>query len=158
MKKSTIAGLAALALAVSGLCANSRAFAQDAAPTVPAMPSVPEAPAVPAAAAPAMDAAAAAAKPMKAKKPKGAGGLAKTPVVFKNSSGLGLVELDAVISGRQDSAKIAGPLATGKTVRVMVARDATCLFDIHASYDDGSTGDASGLDLCKQKTITLTPP
>ncbi len=147
MNKSTMAALAALVLGASGLCSNSRAFAQVAAPAVPA-----------AAAAPAMDAAAATAKPVKAKKPKKAGGMAKTPVVVKNSSGLGLVQLDVVISGQQESVKIAGPLATGKTIKVLVAHDTTCLFDIHASYDDGSTGDASGLDLCKQKTINLTPP
>ena len=155
MNTSKIAALAVLALGATSFCASSSAFAQAAAPAVPAAPSVP---AAGEAAAPAMDAAAAAAKPMKAKMPKKASGMAKTPVVVKNSSGLGLVELDAVISGRQDSVKIAGPLATGKTIKAMVAHDATCLFDLHASYDDGSTGDASGVDLCKQKTINLTPP
>jgi hypothetical protein len=149
MNKSTIAALAALAPGVSGL-ANSGASAQDAAPAAPATPSVPAAATVPATAA--------TAKPMTARKPKKAVGMSKTPVVVKNSSGLGLVQLDAVISGQQEPVKIAGPLATGKTIKVMVARDTTCLFDIHASYDDGSTGDASGSDLCKQKAINLTPP
>ena len=148
MKKMTIVTLAALALGAVSACG---AFAQAAAPAAPAAPAV---------AAPAADAAAPATmakkvkKPRKAMKPKG---LPKTPVTVANNSGLGLVELDAVLSGQQDSVKLAGPLESGKKIKVMVAHDKACLFDIHASYDDGSSGDATGLDLCKEKTINLTP-
>lgn len=150
MKKMTIVTLAALALGAASACG---AFAQVAAPAEPATPAVAAPAATDAAATPAM-------MPKKAKKPKKAmkpKGMAKTPVTVENNSGLGLVELDAMLSGQQNSVKLAGPLESGKKIKVMVAHDKACLFDIHASYDDGSTGDANGLDLCKEKTINLTP-
>ena len=69
----------------------------------------------------------------------------------------GLVELDATMAGQAEPAKLAGPLADGKKAKAMVAHDKACLFDIHASFDDGSTSDASGIDLCRDKAINLTP-
>ena len=95
---------------------------------------------------------------MKAKKPMKGAGLPTTPVTIKNSAGVGLLQLDAVVAGQQEPAKIAGPLESGKTVRAMVPHDKSCQVDLHGSFEDGSTLDASGVDVCKQKTINLTPP
>ena len=150
MKKMTIMTWAALALGAASGCG---AFAQVTAPAAPAIPAVAAPAATDAAATPAMMSKKAK-KPKRTMKPKG---MPKTPVTVENNSGLGLVELDAVLVGQQNSVKLAGPLESGKKIKVVVAHDKACLFDIHASYDDGSTGDATGLDLCKAKSINLTP-
>jgi len=146
MKTSLIAVLAVLALGFA-----SPAFAQTAAPAAPAPAA--------AAAAPAGDAAASMAKkPMKPKKAAKGSGLPKTPVTIKNSSGLALVELSAMAPGLSEPAKILGALAADKSASAMVPHDKTCLVDLHGSFEDGSTVDASGVDVCKQKKLNLTPP
>ena len=155
MKKTTLASAAALTLGLACLGFASGAFAQAAAPAIPAAGA-----AVDAAKGAAMDAGAdAMAKPKKMKpmKKMRAKAMPKVTVTVSNHSGLGLVELDAAMSGGADSAKIAGPLADGKKATVSVVHDKACLFDLHASFDDGSTSDGAGVDLCKERTINLTP-
>jgi hypothetical protein len=149
MKKAMFAAIAALALGAGDVSFGSRAFAQAAAPAPDAA-----APAADAAAAPADATAKKVAKKMAKKKVKAA---AKVTVVITNNSGLGLMELDVAMSGQAESTKVAGPLAAGKKASATIAHDKACLFDIHGSYDDGSTVDSTGVDLCKDKQLNLTP-
>jgi hypothetical protein len=145
--KRTLLTAAACALAFGFAQA---AFAQAAAPA----PAAAAGAATDAAAGAATDAAAKATKAAKTAKPKSTA-MPKTPVTVANNSGIGLIELDVAMAGQQDVVKIAGPLAAGKKATASVAHDASCLFDIHATYDDGSIGDATGVNLCKDKTINL---
>lgn len=108
-------------------------------------------------AAPATDAAGAAsdAAPHKAKaKPKKAA-LPKVDVVVTNKRSVALTELVAAPSGSPESKKIAGPLAPGKKVVVHLPHDKACLFDLHGAYEDGTSTDADGVALCKDKKIDL---
>jgi len=39
---------------------------------------------------------------------------------------------------------------------VHLTHDKACLFDLHGDYADGTTTEAAGIDLCKDKTLNLT--
>ncbi len=155
MKKTLLASAAALTLGLACLGFGQTAFAQAAAPAVPAAGAAADA--AKGAAADAADAAMAKPKKMAPLKKMKVKAMPKVSVTVSNKSGQGLVELDAAISGGAESAKIAGPLADGKKTVVSVAHDKACLFDLHATFDDGSTSDGSGVDLCKDKKVNFTP-
>ncbi|MGO4871645.1 MAG: hypothetical protein ACLPGW_13710 [Roseiarcus sp.] len=96
--------------------------------------------------------AAAPAKP-KAKPKKAAPTVA---VVVTNKREVALTELLASPAGSPESKKIVSRLAPGKKVVVHLEHDKACLFDLHGVYADGTTTDADGVELCKDKTINLT--
>ena len=49
-------------------------------------------------------------------------------------------------------------LATGEQASITFPHGETeCNFDIRATYDDGDTTDARGVNLCTTTTVTLTP-
>ena len=68
----------------------------------------------------------------------------------------GADHLLASAAGSPESKKIVGELAPGKKIVVHLTHDKDCLFDLHGDYEDGSTTDAVGVALCKDKTINLT--
>lgn len=108
-------------------------------------------------AAPAADAAGApdAAAPQKPKpKPKKVGP-PRVDVVISNNRSVELTALLAAPAGSPDTKKIAGPLAPGKKVVVHLPHDKACLFDLHGDYADGTTTDAQGIELCKEKKLNL---
>jgi hypothetical protein len=126
-----------LGLLTGALLATSAATAQTAAPAGDAAGAAP------------------AAAPDKSKaKPKKAA-MAKVDVVVSNNRSVGLTELLAAPAGGADSKKIAGPLAPGKKVVVHLPHDKACLFDLHGAYDDGTSTDVQGVELCKDKKIDL---
>ncbi len=137
--KQAIAATAIGAYVAGGALLSGAAWAQTAAPAAPA------------AATDAANSAADSAKP----KPKPKAGKPVINVVVKNGRKVGLVELDAAISGSGKSTKIAGPLAAGKKTVAHLQHDKTCQFDLHGTYDDGTTTDNDGVELCKDKTINL---
>ncbi len=83
------------------------------------------------------------------------GGTARVDVVVTNDRAVPLTALVASPSGSPDSKKIAGPLAAGKKVVVHLAHDKACLFDLHGDYADGTSTEAEGVALCKDKKINL---
>ena len=96
----------------------------------------------------------------KAKKPKKAAAKAKklpfVTVTVTNNRTVGLVQLDAVITGSGgDSVKLVGALGEGKKAVAHVAHDKDCLFDLHGTYADGATLDETSVDLCKDRKINL---
>lgn len=140
--------LSCLAVALAGALVAGAAHAQMAAPAAPDAPMA-------AAAADAGDQVAA-----KMKKPKKADAKAKklpfVTVTVTNNRTVGLVELDALISGSTgDSVKVVGALGEGKKAVAHVAHDKPCLFDLHGSYADGATLDETGVNLCKDSKINL---
>ena len=97
---------------------------------------------------------AAPAKPAMKPKPKKPA-MASVSVTIANKRSVGLTDLQASESGTGKTKKIAGPLAAGKKTVVSLTHGKDCLFDLSAVYDDGSTMDAAGVDLCADKTINL---
>jgi hypothetical protein len=77
-------------------------------------------------------------------------------VVVTNKRAVALTDLLASAAGSPESKKIVGELAPGKKIVVHLTHDKDCLFDLHGDYEDGSTTDAVGVALCKDKTINLT--
>jgi len=127
------------ALAAFALLAASAAQAQD----------TPKADAPPP---PATDAAPAKAAVKMAKKVHK--GPVSVKVVVTNARAVGLAELTAAPDGGEAKTILKG-LAPGKKKVVSVAHGKTCVFDLHAVYDDSSTTDNAAVDLCKDKSINL---
>jgi cell division septation protein DedD len=121
---------AALAAALCGLIA-APALAQNAAPA-------------PAAAAPA--------KP----KPKTPSGAPTATVTVTNSRKTDLVQLQAAESGSAKWTKVLGALKAGKQASAIVPHGFNCRVDLHGTFADGQSMDASDVDVCAQKTLNLT--
>jgi len=103
----------------------------------------------------AADAAKAAAKPH----PKEAKPAAKqnpvAVVTVTNKRAVALTELDATPVGGGEAVKILANLAPGKKATAKVTHGKDCAFDLRGAFDDGSTTEMPGVDLCKVKTLNL---
>lgn len=143
---------AALALALGGavLIASAPAGAQSMFNTTPA----------PAAEAVAQEAGAAATRAAApARKPAAKKVAAKnaTKVNVINKRGATLVEL-AVVSKSAANAQpqiVAAGLTAGKRKTSNLAKNGGCVYDVSGEFDDESTIEVSGLDLCRDANINL---
>jgi hypothetical protein len=126
MRRRTLA--VALAAALCGLIA-APALAQNAAP-----------------------AAAAPAKP----KPKTPADAPTVTVTVTNSRKADLVQLQAAESGSANWKKVLGAVKAGKQASAKVPQGANCRVDLHGTFADGQSMDASDVDVCTQKTLNLT--
>jgi hypothetical protein len=108
--------------------------------------------------APAADAAGAeapakpAVKPHKAKAKGGAS--ATATIIVTNKRAVALTSLDAAQAGGEP-VTILKALAPGKKATARVKHGKDCAFDLHGAFEDGSTTDMPGVDLCKEKTFNL---
>ena len=131
--------------ALAGLIAASAARAQTAEPAAPAAPAVSAPAAAPAAAAPA---------PKKAKKK--ANSASSVSVTVQNSRSADLTELQAAVSGSDTFEKVLGKLKAGKKTGAHVPKGKDCQIDLHATFADGQTTEATGVDVCADKVLNLT--
>ncbi len=122
----------ALAVALFGLIA-APALAQNAEPA-------------PAAAAPAKP------KP----KPKTPAGAPTVTVTVTNSRKADLVQLQAAESGSAVWKKVLGAVKSGKQAPAKLPQGFNCRVDLHGTFADGQSMDASDVDVCAQKTLNLT--
>jgi cell division septation protein DedD len=132
MTRRTLA--VAIAAALCGLIAGP-ALAQNAEPA-------------PAAAAPAKS------KPKPA--PKTTTGAATATVMVTNSRKADLVQLQAAESGSVNWTKVLGALKAGKQASAKVPQPYNCRVNLHGTFADGQSMDASDVDVCEQKTLNLT--
>ena len=130
MRRPTLA--VALAAALCGLFA-APALAQDAEPA-------------PAAAAPAKP------KP----KPKTPAPAPTVTVTVTNSRKADLVQLQAAESGSANWKKVLGVVKAGKQASAKLPQGYNCRVDLHGTFADGQSMDASDVDVCAQKTLNLT--
>jgi hypothetical protein len=93
-----------------------------------------------------------------APKPKAnpAGAVTVTTVVVTNSRKADLVELQAAESGSADWKEVLGPLKSGKQASAKLPQASDCRFDLRGTFDDGQSMDASGVNVCADKTLNLT--
>jgi len=77
-------------------------------------------------------------------------------VMVTNSRNADLVQLEAAQSGSADWKKVIGPVKSGKQAPAKLPHARDCLFDLRGSFDDGESMDASGINLCADKTLNLT--
>jgi hypothetical protein len=102
-------------------------------------------------AAPAPDASAAAPAPA-APKPKPR---PMVSVTITNQRKVGLKQLDAAAAGGPKSKTIVSKLAAGGKTVVKLGKGKDCLYDFHATYDDGQSADLTSVDICKDASINL---
>ena len=77
-------------------------------------------------------------------------------VTVMNSRKADLVQLEAAMSGSADWKKLVGPVKSGKQASVKLPQASDCRFDLRGTFDDGQLTDASGINVCADKTLNLT--
>jgi hypothetical protein len=77
-------------------------------------------------------------------------------VVVTNSRKTDLVQLQATESGLVRWKKVLGALKSGKQAPATLPRPFNCRVDLHGTFSDGQSMDASDVDVCAQKTLNLT--
>jgi hypothetical protein len=97
-------------------------------------------------------AAAAPAKP----KPKTPAGALTVTVTVTNSRKADLIQLQAAESGSANWKKVLGALKAGKQASAKVPQGNNCRVDVHGTFADGQSMDATDVDVCAQKTLNLT--
>jgi len=85
-----------------------------------------------------------------------AGAVTVATVVVTNSRKADLVELQAAESGSADWKEVLGPLKSGKQASAKLPQATDCRFDLRGTFDDGQSMDASGVNVCADKTLNLT--
>jgi glucose/arabinose dehydrogenase len=116
----------------------------------------PAAPAAPAASAPAAAPAEAAPKEATAKKKAAAKSGSRLSVPVWNSRSADLTELQVAESGSPSFKKVLGKLKAGKKTNALVPKGKDCQIDLHATFADGETTEASGVDVCTERVLNLT--
>ncbi len=89
----------------------------------------------------------------KAQAPAGA---ATVTVMVTNARKADLVQLQAAEAGSANWKKVLGPVKAGKQAPAQVPHTFNCRVDLHGTFADGQTTDASAVDVCAQKTLNLT--
>lgn len=77
-------------------------------------------------------------------------------VTVTNSRNADLVQLEAAESGSADWKKVLGPVKSGKQASAKLPQASDCHFDLRGTFDDGQSMDASGINVCADKTLNLT--
>ena len=103
---------------------------------------------------PPTDVQAAPAKPKtQAKAPAGA---PTVRVTVTNSRKADLVQLQAAEPGSANWKKVLGPVKSGKQASAKLPQASDCRFDLHGTFADGQSMDASGVNVCADKTLNLS--
>lgn len=117
-----------------------------------AVPALAQA-AAPGVASPSADAQAAPAKP----KPKAnTAGAAPVKVTVTNSRKADLVWLLAAEPGSANWTTVLGPVKAGKKASAKLSQVSNCHVDLQGKFTDGRSMDASGYNVCADKTLNLT--
>jgi hypothetical protein len=77
-------------------------------------------------------------------------------VMVTNSRKADLVQLQAAESGSVSWKKVLGALKSGKQASAALPRNFDCRVDLHGTFADGQSMDATDVDVCAQKTLNLT--
>jgi hypothetical protein len=77
-------------------------------------------------------------------------------VTVTNSRKVDLVQLEAAESGSTDWKKVVGPVKSGQQASAKLPQASDCRFDLRGTFDDGQSMDASGVNVCADKTLNLT--
>ena len=77
-------------------------------------------------------------------------------VTVTNSRKADLLQLEAAESGSADWKKVVGPVKSGKQASAKLPQASDCRFDLRGTFDDGESMDASGINVCADKTLNLT--
>jgi len=81
---------------------------------------------------------------------------ATVTVLVTNSRKTDLVELKAAESGSASWKRVLGALKTGAHASAQLPKTFNCRFDLHGTFANGESMEASDVDVCAQKTLNLT--
>jgi hypothetical protein len=88
-------------------------------------------------------------------KPKTSLAAPTVTVTVTNSRKADLVQLQAAESGSPNWEKVLGVVKAGKQASARVPQGNNCRVDLHGTFADGQSMDASDVDVCAQKTLNL---
>jgi hypothetical protein len=77
-------------------------------------------------------------------------------ITVTNARKADLVQLQATESGLVGWKKVLGALKSGSHAAAQLPRPFNCRVDLHGTFSDGQSMDASDVDVCAQKTLNLT--
>jgi hypothetical protein len=90
-------------------------------------------------------------------KPKAnAAGAPPVTVTVTNSRKADLVQLQAAEPGTANWKKVLGPVKSGKQAAAKLTQASDCRVDLHGTFADGQSMDASGINVCADKALNLT--
>jgi hypothetical protein len=89
-------------------------------------------------------------------KPKASEGAATVTILVTNARKADLVQLQATESGLVGWKRVLGALKSGNHAQATLPRTFNCRVDLHGTFSDGQSMDASDIDVCAQKTLNLT--
>jgi hypothetical protein len=90
-------------------------------------------------------------------KPKGnAAGAPPVAVTVTNSRKADLVQLQAAEPGTANWTTVLGAVKAGKKASTKLSQVSDCHVDLHGRFADGQSMDASGFNVCADKTLNLT--
>jgi hypothetical protein len=89
-------------------------------------------------------------------RPKAPSGEATVTVMVTNSRKADLVQLQATESGLVSWKKVLGALKSGSHAAAQLPHPFNCRVDLHGTFSDGQSMDASDVNVCEQKTLNLT--
>ncbi|HEY1886731.1 MAG TPA: hypothetical protein VGG86_11875 [Roseiarcus sp.] len=81
---------------------------------------------------------------------------ATVTVMVTNSRKADLVQLQATESGSVSWKKVLGAVKSGKQAPAQLPHPFNCRVDLHGTFSDGQSMDASDVNVCEQKTLNLT--
>jgi hypothetical protein len=77
-------------------------------------------------------------------------------VLVTNARKADLLQLQAAEAGSANWKKAFGALKAGQKAEVKLPRGPHCRVDLHGTFANGESMDASDVDVCEQKTLNLT--
>jgi hypothetical protein len=89
-------------------------------------------------------------------KAKTSAGAATVTVTVTNSRKTDLVQLQAAEPGTANWKKVLGPVKSGKQTAAKLTQASDCRVDLHGTFADGQSMDASGINVCADKALNLT--
>jgi hypothetical protein len=89
-------------------------------------------------------------------RPKTSESASTVTVVVTNARKADLVQLQATESGLVGWKKVLGALKSGNHAPAQLPHPFNCRVDLHGTFSDGQSMDASDVDVCAQKTLNLT--
>ena len=88
--------------------------------------------------------------------PKTSEGAGTITILVTNARKADLVQLQATESGLVRWKKVLGALKSGSHTPAQLPHPFNCRVDLHGTFSDGQSMDASDVDVCAQKTLNLT--
>ena len=89
-------------------------------------------------------------------KPKTPPSATTVAVTVTNSRKADLVQLQVAEPGSANWKKVLGAVKSGKQALAKLPQVSDCHVDLHGTFADGQSMDASGIDVCADKTLNLT--